>query len=74
MKDYGLLRAPLEDCKIVSGATSVESNENQEIKIYPNPVKDIIKLSTNMPLKLELYDIFGNKVLEDTNIKLTWNI
>lgn len=67
---YSIYRAPLEDCKIVSGATSVESKEEQEVSVYPNPVKDIIKLNTNTPLRLVLYDIFGNKVLEDTNTQL----
>ena len=67
---YSIYRAPLKDCKITSGVTSVESKEEQEVSVYPNPVKDIIRLSTNIPLKLELYDIFGNKVLEDTNTQL----
>lgn len=29
-----------------------------------------LQINTNTPLKLELYDIFGNKVLEDTNTQL----
>ncbi len=67
--EKGLLRATLEDCKITSGITSVEEH-SEEIAVYPNPVRDIIRLSTSIPLKLELYDIFGNKILEDTNTQL----
>lgn len=38
--------------------------------IYPNPTNDIINIDTEVPLNIELFDIFGNKVLEDFNTKL----
>lgn len=58
----------LYDCEIRMDYSSVINDKG--LYVFPNPVKDIIRLSTNIPLKLELYDIFGNKVLEDTNTQL----
>ena len=58
----------LYDCEIRMDYSSVINDKG--LYVFPNPVRDIIKLSTSTPLKLELYDIFGNKVLEDTNTQL----
>lgn len=40
------------------------------INIYPNPTSDIINIDTKIPIDIELFDIFGNKLLEDYNTKI----
>ncbi|SEP99245.1 Por secretion system C-terminal sorting domain-containing protein [Hyunsoonleella jejuensis] len=51
---------------LVGGTLSIENNgfENNEIKVYPNPVKDFLKIkSSNMEkLNLKLFDIKGKQL------------
>ena len=44
--------------------TGIESNANNQIKVYPNPVKDNL-FFTGFG---ELYSLVGNKVAEGTDI------
>jgi hypothetical protein len=60
---YGLYRAPLEDCKIVTDVSSVESTQT-EPKIFPNPASESITISGVGLGKLELYNTLGQKLIE----------
>lgn len=42
----------------------------EEITVFPNPTSNIINIDTETPTNIELFDIFGNKLLEDYNTKL----
>ncbi len=60
---YGICRAPLEDCKIVTDISSVESTLT-EPKIFPNPASESITISGVGLGKLELYNTLGQKLIE----------
>ena len=47
-----------------SGPTSIASNSNKKINIYPNPVKDILNVSLNEKATLRLIDISGKLIIE----------
>lgn len=49
---------------------TLEIEKEFESNIFPNPTSDIINIDTNTPTNIELFDIFGNKQLEDYNTKL----
>jgi len=69
--NLGLCRAPIEDCKIVSDINSVNNQYQTEFDLlYPNPTSDIINIDIETPTNIRLFDIFGNKLLEDYNTKL----
>jgi hypothetical protein len=61
--NYGICRAPLEDCKIVTDISSVETTTT-EPKIYPNPASESITISGVGLGKLELYNTLGQKLIE----------
>lgn len=42
----------------------------QSTSIYPNPTSVFINIDTENNVNIELFDIFGNKLLEDFNTKL----
>ena len=41
-----------------------------ESAIYPNPTSNIINIDTEKAIHIELFDIFGNKLMDDYNTKL----
>lgn len=41
-----------------------------EITFFPNPTNDFINIITENPILIELYDILGNKLLEEVNTKI----
>ena len=41
-----------------------------EHNIFPNPTSDIINIDTKEATNIELFDIFGNRLIEDFNRKL----
>lgn len=49
---------------------SLNSIKLNSPKIYPNPTSDIININTENKVNIELFDIFGNKLIEDFNTKL----
>ncbi|NRD19727.1 endonuclease [Winogradskyella eckloniae] len=53
---------------IWANALSIEENIASEISIHPNPVKDnlTIKLSSNSDTNIEIYDILGKRVYQNT--------
>lgn len=67
--DRYIYRAPLDNCEIVGGVNSIESKK-EKISFYPNPTSDVINLDLMQSTKIELFDIFGNKLQEDFNTKL----
>ena len=53
--------------ELITGITEIANKVTENFFIYPNPVKDIAKITcANTPLKLHLYDISGRIV------KTTW--
>lgn len=49
---------------------STESFENENFKVFPNPVKDVLNISSKVKIdKIELYDIVGKKVMQSSNLK-----
>lgn len=49
---------------------SLDVKDNIHSTIYPNPTSDIINIDTENKVNIELFDIFGNKLLEDFSTKL----
>lgn len=50
----------------MDGNLSVEQNQPEQYKVYPNPVKDIltIEMESNIEANIELFNLFGQKILE----------
>lgn len=49
---------------------SLNSIKLNSLNIYPNPTSNLINIDIETPTNIELFDIFGNKLLEDYNTKL----
>ena len=49
--------------------TLIEDISALGIVVYPNPTKDIITIETRLEIEVELYDMMGKKVIEESNIK-----
>ena len=49
--------------------TSIEDISALGIIVYPNPTKDIITIETRLEIEVELYDMIGNKVISESNVK-----
>lgn len=61
--NYGLCRAPLKDCKIVTEQSSVESSELTPL-IYPNPASESITISGIGQGIVTIYNTLGQKLIE----------
>jgi hypothetical protein len=48
--------------------TSLENIPSLGIIVYPNPVKDIINISTRLNIEIELYNMVGKLILKEKNI------
>ncbi len=54
----------------VAAPLSTESFENDSFKVFPNPVSDVVNISSKTIIdKVELYNVLGEKVLQSTNTK-----
>lgn len=49
---------------------SISSVSENIVEVYPNPTNEIINIDIESPTKIELFNIFGDKLLEDYNTKL----
>ena len=49
--------------------TAIEDISSLGIVVYPNPTKDVITIETRLEIEVELYDIIGNKVMSEHNVK-----
>ena len=49
--------------------TAIEDISAIGIVVYPNPTKDIITIETRLEIVVELYDMIGNKVINESNPK-----
>ena len=49
--------------------TAIEDISALGIVVYPNPTKDIITIETRLNIEVELYDMIGNKVISESNVK-----
>jgi len=49
--------------------TAIEDISALGIVVYPNPTKDIITIETRLDIEVELYDMIGNKVISESNVK-----
>jgi hypothetical protein len=49
--------------------TSIEDISALGIVVYPNPTKDVITIETRLDIVVELYDMIGNKVISESNVK-----
>lgn len=49
---------------------TLDIEKELESNIYPNPTSNIINIDLETPTNITLFDIFGNKLLEDYNTKL----
>lgn len=67
--DRNIYRAPLDNCEIVGGVNSIEIKE-ESISFYPNPTSDVVYLDIKQSTKIELFDIFGKKLVEEFNTRL----
>lgn len=73
--DTGLKALILDNVKITQGTLGTkETNNNNQVGIYPNPVTDIINLKSKSKINnVEVYDIAGRKVnvnLHDNQINV----
>lgn len=49
---------------------STESFENENFKVFPNPVTDVLNISSKVKIdKIVLFDIVGKKVMESSTLK-----
>lgn len=46
---------------------SVESNEEQQLMVFPNPVKDMVSIEGRNVAEIEVYNVLGAKVKSFTN-------
>ena len=52
----------------VTNNTGIETVENNNIKIYPNPVKDELYITTESSVtKVEIYNADGKLVIQENN-------
>tara|TARA_R110000824_G_scaffold180773_2_gene361260 strand:+ start:1163 stop:4381 length:3219 start_codon:yes stop_codon:yes gene_type:complete len=49
--------------------TSLENLSTLGIKVYPNPTQDIVNIDTRLNIEVELYNITGELILKEKNIK-----
>lgn len=49
--------------------TAIEDISALGIVVYPNPTRDIITIETRLDIEVELYDMIGNKVISESNVK-----
>ena len=49
--------------------TAIEDISSLGIIVYPNPTKDVITIETRLDIIIELYDMIGNKVISEPNLK-----
>ena len=69
------LYTSLAGCQTNCNATSVESTERKNLKLYPNPVKNALNISSNKKIdKIEIYDALGRIVISENNPTNTINV
>lgn len=50
--------------KLAAQNTGIDYNQNSSLRIYPNPVNDVLYIDqVTLPVQLAIYDITGNKLL-----------
>ena len=49
--------------------TSLENLSTLGIRVYPNPAQDIVNIDTRLSIEVELYNITGELILKEKNIK-----
>jgi len=49
--------------------TSLENLSTLGIRVYPNPAQDIVNIDTRLNIEVELYNITGELILKEKNIK-----
>ena len=49
--------------------TAIEDISALGIVVYPNPTRDVITIETRLDIEVELYDMIGNKVISESNVK-----
>jgi hypothetical protein len=65
MPNYNLEALEGSPCDTLTDVSSIEPENNYEIKIYPNPVKDVAIINYDLKGEkgdLVLYNVFGEKV------------
>jgi hypothetical protein len=69
------LYTSLAGCQSNCNATSIESTELKNLKLYPNPVKNALNISSNKKIdKIEIYDALGRIVISENNPTNTINV
>jgi hypothetical protein len=49
--------------------TAIQDISALGIIVYPNPTKDVITIETRLDIQVELYDMTGKRVINESNIK-----
>ena len=49
--------------------TSVNELISSGIVVYPNPTKDVLNIDTRLDVDVEVYDMVGKQVINETNSK-----
>ena len=49
---------------LIENTLSIASFENPQLKVYPNPTSDYIKIESNGKLNIQVFDLLGKKVYE----------
>ncbi len=63
----GIIDIQLDDISIAEpDNVGIVSDNVHKIKIYPNPVKDVIFIEYDENVQIKLFDVMGNKVLSKT--------
>ena len=59
-----VIQIPIQ--RLPSGIREISKSD---IRLYPNPVKDILHLESDLPVQqIEIYDVYGRKIKEITNV------
>lgn len=54
-----------------SGVVALESNELRNVLVYPNPTRDQITVSANVPLQLQVLDIMGRITYQMASVSVS---
>lgn len=65
----------IDNVKITNGATAVESIDNNNLTIFPNPVKDVLTINYDKAIsQIDVYDVNGKLVKSFTTVGNSINI
>ena len=53
-----------------NSSLSTEDDSGSRIGLYPNPTNSVLLLNSNVPHKIEVYDLGGRKIIESIGVEI----